>query len=497
MALADYYQRSAVAISQVIQGYDEAAIRQKLDATLVEIVVSQQDARSREARNAADLLVRLVARLYPRIRILAAHSLGGELATLARRINPNVDLAAKANATHSVVVGREGQPSAQTCVFVGSDGWIAKVSSRRALPVGPSSNPFGAGAAACLAVGELFRSVFTSSAEHTELNWRVLPAQLGGDASFLTEKVAPVLVGAGAIGQGAVWALSRFDRPMSLTVVDPERVDLGNLQRYVLSERSDVGRPKVALVKRVVPNAVSHEVDWQTFAATKGTFHPLVLTALDSAVDRRAVQSSLPKFVLNAWTQAGDLGVSGHDFVHGACLVCLYLPSTQSKNEDQIFAEALGIPDQLASVRLLLHTGDPVPDQMLLMIADRLRVPRETVQPFSGRPIRDLYSEGICGGVVLPLGETGYPRTEVHVPLAHQSALAGVLLASRIFSTRRSSATLVTRLDVLRRIQTRYVTQPRAKDPRGICICQDPDFVARYRAKYPQVTPHLARLLQK
>lgn len=40
------------------------------------------------------------------------------------------------------------------------------------------------------------------------------------------------------------------------------------------------------------------------------------------------------------------------------------------------------------------------------------------------------YIEGLCGGAVLPLQRTGRPRQDVHVPIAHQSALAGVLLAA-------------------------------------------------------------------
>jgi hypothetical protein len=49
-----------------------------------------------------------------------------------------------------------------------------------------------------------------------------------------------------------------------------------------------------------------------------------------------------------------------------------------------------------------------------------------------GRPIRELYVEGVCGGGLIPLGVIGLPRQELHVPLAHQSALAGVLLASAL-----------------------------------------------------------------
>ena len=57
-------------------------------------------------------------------------------------------------------------------------------------------------------------------------------------------------------------------------------------------------------------------------------------------------------------------------------------------------------------------------------------LPLAKLLPFEGRPLRTLYTEGFCGGAVIPLGDPERPANDVHVPLAHQSALAGVLLAA-------------------------------------------------------------------
>jgi hypothetical protein len=87
----------------------------------------------------------------------------------------------------------------------------------------------------------------------------------------------------------------------------------------------------------------------------------------------------------------------------------------------------------------------------------------------------------------LPLGYTGTPRSEVHVPLAHQSALAGVLLAARMVG-KMVGADLdskITRVNVMRPTShPEFLTQPALKDPRGICICQDSDYVKAYHSKY-------------
>ena len=78
------------------------------------------------------------------------------------------------------------------------------------------------------------------------------------------------------------------------------------------------------------------------------------------------------------------------------------------------------------------------------------------------------------------------PTHDVHVPLAHQSALAGVGLASRLvannlgYGATHSEATRINLMDSV----AQYPTQPLGKDQRGICVCQDETYVDAYRAKY-------------
>ena len=67
MALADFFHRDAIAISQVLQGYDNESFTEKLKGVRVAIAFGEQAASSRDGRELLDLLVRLVARLYPRL----------------------------------------------------------------------------------------------------------------------------------------------------------------------------------------------------------------------------------------------------------------------------------------------------------------------------------------------------------------------------------------------------------------------------------------------
>lgn len=496
VAFADYYSRAALAASQILNGFEEPRIRGILDKLRVGIAIGADAASSAEGQATLDLLVRLLARLYPTLVLRwagsAAQSAANRVMGLAQQINPNIEFAAEPSI--EICIGRAlPAGGAWKRLFVGSSGWNAHFSSSEPCSVENSENPFGPGAAACFAAGNLFRSVFLGQDEtlDKELFFSTLT---GGPCASENLPIAGsleqvVLVGAGAIGNAAAWALARTPMEGTVHVVDYQDIDLGNLQRYVLAERRRENAIKVNVlaehfVRRI--EAKPHRRTFADFVEKQGYTWPKMLLALDSSGDRRAAQASLPKWVANAWTQPGDLGVASHDFLNGACVSCLYLPDHPLENEDSIIASALNLSGSLMQVRTLLHTGVGVPKGFLEMVAAARTIPIERLLPFEGRPIRALYSEGFCGGAVIPLGEAGFPRQDVHVPVAHQSALSGVLLAAAAIKETlglNKRVTSITRINVMAPIG-KFLTQPAAKDPRGICICQDADYVNVYREKY-------------
>jgi len=499
MALADYYARNALAASQVLAGFDEQRVRAALEGVRVGVAIGTDAADCPEGLALVDLLIRLLARLYPTLVVSCeaiARSVADDAMSLARHINPNVEFASEPTveiAIGMVLPTAGGWPR----IFVGSEGWNAMVATTSPRPVRASENPLGAGVAACLAAANLFRLVFLGDKAQLDgdTTFSVLEGESrpGGDPPLAGSFGEVVLVGAGAIGNAAAWALSRLPMKGVLRLVDPETIDLGNLQRYVLCERGDENGTKVeALSRHFTGNvrAVPHAQDLAGFVATNGYGWLRMLLGLDSARDRRAAQASLPRWVANAWTQPGDLGVSIHDFIQGACVACLYLPEGALENEDAIIASSFGVPERLMQIRVLLYKGQGIPRDLLDAIATARTIPIDRLLPFEGRPVRSLYTEGFCGGAVIPIGAAGVPRQDVHVPLAHQSALAGLLLAATAVREAlgvSQPGTLITRIDVLRGLGL-SLTQPAAKDPRGICICQDADYQELYRRKYQQET---------
>jgi hypothetical protein len=500
MGFADYYGRGALAAAQVLAGYDDERIRTVLSAVRVGLAIGPDVVDRPEGAALVDLLVRILARFYPTLTLRSsspADAAIGTMKDLALRINPKITFTE--GATIEVVVGAPAIPAdGIQRVFVGSNGWWALASAADPRGVGTSNNPFGAGVAACLGAANVFRAAFQAESPDLDRDVRfpaipVPPGAIHDVPAGVSFGEMP-LVGNGAIGNAAAWALSRIPMQGVLHLVDHEAVDLGNLQRYVLAERSDENGKKVDVVGRFFRGAVrarAHQQRFAEFVQDSGYQWPLMLLALDSARDRRSAQASLPGWIGNAWTQPGDLGVSSHDFVTGACVGCLYLPQHELPNEDVLMAGALGIPDRLVDIRTLLHTGAGVTRPLLDTIAAAGDIEIERLLPFIDRPVRTLYTEGFCGGAVIPLGSAGTPRQDVHVPLAHQSALAGVLLAAAAVAKAagyEAPGTHVTRMNVLRSVPP-HLTQPAAKDPRGICICQDPDYRETHRRKYDDGPP--------
>ncbi|CDX14897.1 hypothetical protein MPLB_1490086 [Mesorhizobium sp. ORS 3324] len=154
--------------------------------------------------------------------------------------------------------------------------------------------------------------------------------------------------------------------------------------------------------------------------------------ALDTSADRMSVQGALPRWIANAWTQEHDLGISRHGFDDGkACLCCIYMPYGKSKDEHVLIAEELGIPDAHEQVKTLLETNDCVDGDFVARIATAMGVPFEPLATFVGQPVRSFYQRAICGGLIFQLsGGSRLGRTVV--PMAFQSALAGIMLACRV-----------------------------------------------------------------
>jgi len=479
-----------------------------LNSSTVGIVFDDEAAESPEGRITLELAANLLSRLYPRLAVLpdgaAAEALSSDLVELARSINPKIDVETNLERlTVCLAVGNPVVPDVAPVVYLGSDGWVARVSTEGPVGSGTSANPFGAAAVACFGAANAFRAVFSSQLPEGALDESFALSLLDYEPSSnapTNPELGPVdlgeshLVGLGAIGNGAVWTLSRVpELSGELHLVDHEEVDLTNLQRYVLAMMADVGTSKVTLAEGVLRGTglqvKAHPERWGAYLAARGDCNlQRVAVAMDSADDRRAVQAALPRWIVNAWTQPDDLGVSRHSFlgVH-ACLACLYMPEGKRKSEAEIIAEVVVYPNEWREVGGRLYKGTPTERAFLERIAEAREIDIEQLLPFERKHLRDLYREGVCGGTVIGLGNGNNEDARAEVPMAFQSALAGVMLAAELVANaaglKEVPPPVETRVNLLRPLAA-VLYFPRMKHASGRCICQDEDFVSAHQAKY-------------
>jgi hypothetical protein len=448
MALADYFERNAQAAAALIQGFDAALLASKLQGEVIGVAVDESVELSVEGQAAIDLTIRLLARLYPTMAFCGIGTVRpayvDSLRSLARSINPKIDLVDRlSSATKLLVFGKSavsgnGKANRHTW-YVGSDNWVARVSMSAPVGSSTSRNPLGAGVAACVAAANVFRAVFVqelgAAAFDSELSTSVWDLRPAGP-NTANPKIGVIqlsdvhLVGAGAIGNGAIWALSRLSCRGTLHVVDPETVTDSNLQRYVMLSSGDRGKEKAKLARKWLKSRagfkVTHHVaDWAEHVAQVEDYKvDTVLSAVDSARARIQIQASLPRRIFNAWTQRGEAGVSRHGFLgRMACLACLYVPTGHAVNEDVLVVRALRLPEDeptVRDVRRRLQHNEPTDRAFLEGIAQASGVALEKLLGFQNRPLRELYVDGVCGGRVMEFHKAALDA-KAEVPMGFQS----------------------------------------------------------------------------
>lgn len=511
MSLPRFFDRAADAAVGLAVGFTRSTLAERLAETTVALT-APPDLLDHPAHKAGFLFAAdLAARLYPRIALAGPETSTEAASARVLEINPACEVVlgeVAADATLSWAGASDG-----TTVSVCAESWKVIVDGG-AGPLLPAV-PVAALSAGAIGMAELFRIVFADilgdrgrcQPQPGTINLVTFGDRSGG----LSVPASPIdigrvhLAGAGAIGQACAAALAVSGVTGTLVVVDPEEVELSNLQRYVLTTDQSVGESKTAIVRKALVGSGLEVEEVPTVWGADDRSGPgadVVLVALDTPGDRIAVQAGVPRLVFNAWTQPADLGCSRHErFGVDPCLACLYWPTRPRPNRHELIAAALG----QHQLRVLSHmvTGHAVnvplpPDVLPIMrdiptpseaplwsqrsllddVADTVGLDAAARERWHGCTIDQLYRDGICGGALVTTTLQGVPQ-EVVVPVAHQSALAGVLLAAQLLvasdpdlAPRRPESTEV-RYDVLQGLP-QVLARPR-KATTG-CLCQDPDF---------------------
>ena len=444
-------------------------------------------------------MINMLARLYPQISISATTSSVEEhLATIAKDINPLLDISqVQAGIQIPVVIGTRSDFS-EPAIFPWAGGWLVRLSNGPLASPG-LQNPYAAGAAAAFAAAEVFRRSFyeflpkkaAEPSKDFQLSLLDFGESCGESLSLESGSVGEVaFFGLGAIGNPAIWALARH-RALSgkLWLIDNENLEISNLQRYALAKDKDVEMAKTELAGRELFR--SH-LEYKLFKGTledfgdslNGEFHiPTVCVAVDNVEGRRISQALLPRLVLNGWTGDGRLGVSWHEFNRdSACLACLY-PPEPGKSQTELVADALGLEPNRAA-ELWVRAQSPS-DEEFQAIAGHLGVKMEEIEEWKNQPITEIYRGLICGSTRLDL--KGIKKRAI-VPLSHQSVLAGILLASELIKRTDPKLAKLSQEDGF--IIWENVLSPpsrfwtRVRKPVPGCICGDKIYQEVYAKKW-------------
>lgn len=513
MALAKYFSKNLLAINQLLHSNHDELVR-VLSNQVVGILFGKNASSTFEGLATLDLVTRLVARLYPKIKfqnVARDEQVLRNLVELALGINGAIEIIEDGTPADCLLVVGDVAPSEVPTtsehgikLFCGSDGWNARISLNGPVPFSQqSTNPFGAGAAGCLVTSFLFRHIFRQYLGELPRSYEIIYSTYDNRLnSSVNPPVGPVqmndlvIAGLGAIGNGCIWALSRLPcLGGTIALVDKETLAETNLQRYIMKEESHVMQPKVDVLARYFEShqdllVIPHQKTWSEYVAYRNDSHiHCVAVGIDNWLDRIGIQSTLPKTIFNAYTEPETIGISRHlDFTRFPCLACGYIPIEKQKNYTSEVADNLNIPQFSDVIKDYLNRNQPVDSPLLALISQSNNIPPEALQHFNGMTIPQFYSEFVCGGILLSLTGNSPNSQEMDAPLAFQSALAGILLAAEVVKH-------MSDMDLASENRTDlYPLQPlgdgnplnRAlqNDSTGRCLCHDQDFKSVYERKW-------------
>lgn len=497
MALAPFFSRAYSAIGAHL-GITREELERVLSGQIVGIHLGPACTTEGNEKWIAELLVNLLARLYPTLSISGNKTACDSNIANALAINPKIEIqCCPERATVIVYVGET--PQGKNGFIASASGWVARVGEPfENIPSTGPDNPYSAGAAAALAAWRVFQTVVV----RPEDQMRIFPdvtlslldygTETGKTDPLPTINIGEVAVaGIGAVGNPALWAWSKHaGLTGELHLIDPEDVELSNLQRYCLPAYTDVGMSKVQLAQRELSNTALSLNLWpcslEDFASNYSGIDklPTICVSVDNVGGRRAAQALLPQLVVNGWTSDSGLGASWHRFLgKNACLGCFYHPKGASLSQTELAAKALGIPhDQLS---MLWVNETPLTQEDIQTVETHLALSVGQLTDWLGKRVQDVYVGVICGQVGIDLNGIGRVAT---VPLAHQSVLAGILMAAEL--VKRSSIELEVRSqtsplviwDDIMRTPPKYWATKRLKEME--CFCMDSIYQEIYSKKW-------------
>lgn len=233
---------------------------------------------------------------------------------------------------------------------------------------------------------------------------QILLPEFGTEAQDRLLSAHVLIIGAGGLGSPVALYLAAAGVG-TLTIADPDLVDISNLQRQILHRQADLGRAKVASAQdtlsalnpdvRIIALATRLEGSaLQTQVATAD----LVVDASDNfdtrfAVNAACVATRTPLVSGAAIRMEGQVTVFRADLDDSPCYRCLYrdgIETEQTCAENGVLAPIVGIIGSiqaLEAIKILTGIGTTLCGRLLIIDGKTLEMRTLKLNPDPGCPV--------------------------------------------------------------------------------------------------------------
>lgn len=488
-----------VRLLQELVGQEEKKARESLLKANVGLTAAKSSLASTQGRMLAALTVNLLARTFAQVRVLPPLAgrlldrLGADFEKLWGFPLDAIGAGRIVEATRCdllLAIGEADNPRAYSWVVtIGSSGWICEYEHGPGpLVVNDPPNPVGAAVSASMGVAQVFAKAVEPSVRQVRfrnaitgprcLRWSALSYRRDDTNHPLPSQISldhVVMVGMGGVGAAVETVLAWTSGLRgTITLVDPDRLEESNLNRFLPAPRTAAGQLKVEVARHHIesqqPNlkVLSAPITYQEFVRRIGRPRGTAVSTIDDEEVRAFIQTDLPRVVIDGATSGATIGVSRHTFLDGACLGCLHPRTEQLYSHELQMARLLGW--SLGTVIERLASDEPLSPHDLRMLADRLGL-GEDLQFREGKPLRVFWAEDVCGRLELPAEITPLSPSG---SAAFVSTMAGALVAGELLK----DASGMMPLDNEFRMQvfqgpTDAFPRKRPKDPKCRCFCSE------------------------
>lgn len=330
----------------------------------------------------------------------------------------------------SIKIGGSGACGHKADVFVviGETDLVIGRDEPKAVEAARVSNPIWALIGACYAAAQVMKFLVGAALPvPASEGLAVRAADIFGDSFDAAEPFnigTTWLAGAGAIGNGFVFALRLLNPEGVLHIADPDRVDGGNLNRCVCFDDADLRRNKAdrlaewARWRTPSLDVVGHPDELAKLPERDGAWLPRLVVAVDSRPARRHLQNEFPAEVYDASTtdiREFVLHFNRHPLDGSACMGCIYFQDAAEDAHAAHVAEALGVAVEDVREQFVSRTA-----------ADKIatKYPQLASEQIESLAYDTLFKQ-MCGEGKLAASED----RQVFAPFAFVSVMAGAFLA--------------------------------------------------------------------